>query len=249
MFLPKRYEQLVAEAAAAERQRAQLHSPEVRILLVSKYQSREAIYNALEYFAAKDKALPPNLGENYVQAATQRAWELEQYYQAAKAARRPKLEMIGPLQSNKAAKAASLFSVLHSISSVKLLQALEKAVQNQMLNIFLQYNASGEEQKNGCGSYDELRGLVDQLLAHSRSLYLRGLMCMGPAEARETDKRRAFAACFQLAERLWRDFPPAQTEGRLAPYFELSMGMSSDYREALAEGANILRIGSLLFSD
>ncbi len=273
MFLPECYEQLMMEVnSIAEEQvpmRPQLQSPEIRILLVSKYQSRAAIYSALDYFVQQLNKEPqknlanflPNLGENYVQNAQQRAAQLKQYYptQYDKSPFQlkfcPKLEMIGPLQTNKAAKALRLFSVLHSISSIKQLQSLAKAWKNREtensnshLDIFFQYNASGEPQKNGCHNYDELRILADKLLGQNK-LRLRGLMCMGYADTAASNNRKVFAVCRRLAEQLWSDYPAHQTGGKLIPNFELSMGMSRDYREALQEGANILRIGSLLFSD
>ncbi len=261
MFLTERYEQLAAEVA-------RLAHSQVRIVLVTKYRRRDDIYSALGYFnglagslandsAAADTANPaasllPNLGENYVQAAARRRGELEDYYASRASAYQPQIELIGPLQSNKTANAVQLCSVLHSISSPKLLRQLEKSCSRYEhriapLSIFFQYNASGEQQKAGCRDYRELRNLTDELLSGSR-LCLRGLMCMSAAGSEERERRRAFADCRKLAQRLWHDYPPAETGGRLAGDFELSMGMSQDYREALAEGAHVLRIGSLLFS-
>ena len=255
MFLAERYEQVAFDIAAATRQRRD----SVRILLVSKYQSCEDIYSALDYLHRRTPQLEaaqldlPNLGENYVQGAAQRQLELEQYYAQRPqfVARRVRLEMIGALQSNKASKATELFCALHSVSSVKLLRRLAKAVagrdRTEPLDLYFQYNASGEKQKNGCREYDELCQLLDELLGSGSLLRLRGLMCMGAANVDEAATRRAFASCRRLAERLWCDYPPTQSAGHQRECFELSMGMSSDYREALAEGANVLRIGSLLF--
>ncbi|WGK69851.1 hypothetical protein P0082_03040 [Candidatus Haliotispira prima] len=333
MFLPERYWQLAGEVTATMREQAAQRlalgqSVDIRILLVSKYRSREDIYSVLDHFneavqmpaealqakalqaealeekafgqgqeQSPGKAIPeskpsnfelPNFGENYVQGAALRREELEQYQAdkaqglgspgSASSAELPELELIGPLQSNKAAKAIRLFRTVHSVSRIKLLQALEAAwlKHSQELgdcveeraetppDIFFQYNAGGEEQKNGCRSYDELRQLTDELLRVG-PFRLRGLMCMGIADADAGANRRAFAECRELARRLWRDYAPAAATslrdnggvreggnggngGQLLPNFELSMGMSRDYREALAEGANVLRIGSLLFA-
>ena len=273
MFLAERYTELAAELAACARQRAEnsqdaLHSSDIRILLVTKYQSRADIFQVLNYFADTPPLVRPNFGESYVQGAACRYRELEEYTQKKTAPYRPKLELIGPLQSNKIAKALKFCCALHSVSTMKLLQCLEAVCHKLASNgpsiasftgrlpIFFQYNASGEPQKHGLRNYDELRRLTDALV-NSQYLCLQGIMCMGQAGAGEAANRRCFARSRELAARLWRDYPPAQVGGEefrrmgsgvLARCFSLSMGMSQDYREALLEGANVLRIGSLLFS-
>ena len=283
MFFSERYEQIVKESQeVAENQRyirlGRNHSPDIRILLVSKYRDCREIHQALDYFSSSSFALkhvpPPNLGESYVQEAVRRNLELKNYYSNKSIDICPQLEMIGPLQSNKAAQAIFLFSALHSVSSAKLLYVLKNHLEKKIrmvreestskkakpiemsrakpmerFDIFFQYNPTGEKQKNGCRSYDELCRLVDVLLSFEPLFRLRGLMCMGDWEAGAKANRQSFATCRELAESLWKDFPPEQTAGCFTPYFELSMGMSSDYQEALAEGANTLRIGKLLFSD
>lgn len=267
MFLAERYTELAAELADCVRQRAKrpqdLHSSDIRILLVTKYQSRADIFSALDFFSQAASLVRPNLGESYVQSAASRYRELEEYKKAAEY--RPKIELIGPLQSNKVAKALQFCTVLHSVATLKLLRCLEAACSKLAcsessdfagrLPIFFQYNAGGEAQKHGCCNYDELRGLTDALL-ESQNLCLQGIMCMSQAESSKAAKRRCFADARELASRLWRDYPPEQVGGEeyrqtgsgvLSPRFALSMGMSQDYREALLEGANVLRIGSLLF--
>ena len=262
MFLANRYTDLVAELGDYARRRVEdgatspLHSCDIRILLVTKYQSKANIFSALNYFSSGTSLMQPNWGESYVQGAINRYCELKEYHQKNTPIYRPKLELIGPLQNNKVSKALTYCSALHSVSTTKLLQNIifhkNKSVAKNSIDrfpIFFQYNGSDEPQKNGCRSYDELRQLTDVLLG-SQNLCLQGIMCMSQASSSEAANHRCFARARELALRLWRDYPPEQVgEHLLAPQFSLSMGMSQDYREALLEGANVLRIGSLLFSD
>lgn len=148
--------------------------------------------------------------------------------------------LIGHLQSNKAAKAAKLASWIHSIDSVKLVQKLDSSASecNKRINVLLEVNVSGEESKFGIRSYDELLEIASHV-KNSPCLELRGLMTMAEFDADEATLRRTFAGL-----RTCRDKLQDELKMQLP---ELSMGMSGDFVQAIAEGSTIVRIGTAVF--
>lgn len=149
--------------------------------------------------------------------------------------------LIGPLQSNKAARAVELFTTVHSIDRLKIARHLDRHAREQgvTLDCFLEVNVGGEESKSGFTP----AGLGDQVapVAELSNLRVLGLMAIPPFPEDPEDSRPWFVALRQLSERLaerpeWRDWP-----GRL------SMGMSADYEVAIEEGATHVRIGTDLF--
>ena len=141
-----------------------------------------------------------------------------------------KLHLIGKLQSNKAKDAFALFDFIHTLDSEKLAKIfsdLEKTTKKN-LKYFIQVNIGNEAQKNGI---DE-SVLVDFINFCKKDLCLNviGLMCIPPINL---DPLPFFKKMQKL-----------QTDNNLA---ELSMGMSSDYKEALDCGSTYLRIGSAIF--
>lgn len=160
-------------------------------------------------------------GENRVQEAEER-W----------AARREGLELhlIGPLQSNKLARALDLFDVVHSLDRDGLAAKLARAVQARGAcpQLFVQVNIGEEPQKAGVAP-----GALDAFLAACQMIYdlpVAGLMCIPPADA---DPAPHFAALAEVARR--HGLPG------------LSMGMSSDFETAIAHGATHVRVGSAIF--
>jgi len=149
--------------------------------------------------------------------------------------------LVGHLQRNKVRRTLPLVSMIHSLDSLRLAEAIEQAASKQQrrVPVLLEVNVSGEEAKHGFAP-DEMEHVVAQLprFAH---LEVRGLMCMAALEGGLETARRNFAALRSLRDRLQNVCP----EGvRLK---ELSMGMSDDFEVAVAEGATIVRIGSALF--
>lgn len=143
--------------------------------------------------------------------------------------------MIGTLQKNKARKAVESFSMIESVDTPSLAEKISSVSveQNRTTPILLQVNVSGEPSKHGLDSagwkeaYAELRDLP--------GIRIEGLMTMAPFVEDKTLVRR----CFSRLRRLRDELPDIG--------HHLSMGMSHDYKEAIAEGATILRIGTLLF--
>jgi hypothetical protein len=139
-----------------------------------------------------------------------------------------RLHLVGQLQSNKAAEAAALFDVIHSVDRPSLVAALGKAMQTgKRPDCYIQVNIGGEAQKGGCAIT-----ALPELLAAARAagLPVVGLMCVPPLD---TEAAPFFALLAELARR-----------HELAG---LSMGMSADYETATMLGATVVRIGSALF--
>ena len=197
--------------------------PAQRLLAVSKTQPAEAV-RALH--AAGQRAF----GENYVQEAVAK--------QAAFGGLGIEWHLIGPLQSNKAALAASHFDWVHSVDRMKLVTALAnaRAPERAPLNVLLQVNIDDESSKSGC-TPDEVDRLADAVAAEPR-LRLRGLMAI-PAPWPERERRAAaFDRMHGLFLRLHDRHPGVDT---------LSMGMSDDFELALRHGATLVRVGTALF--
>ena len=140
-----------------------------------------------------------------------------------------RLHLVGQLQSNKAAEAAALFDVIHSVDRPSLITALGKAMASsgKRPECFIQVNIGGEAQKGGCAIAD-LPAMV--AAARAADLPVIGLMCVPPADI---EPAPFFALLAELARR--HDLPA------------LSMGMSSDFETAAMLGATMVRVGSALF--
>ena len=142
-----------------------------------------------------------------------------------------KLHLIGKLQSNKVKEAFDLFTFIHTLDNEKLankFSELEKQ-SDKKIKYFIQVNIGGEQQKNGI-AIDSLKDFVN-LCRDDMKLNIIGLMCIPPMEL---DPNPFFKMMQDL-----------NIKNNL---LELSMGMSSDYKEALANGSSFTRIGSAVFS-
>ena len=151
-------------------------------------------------------------------------------------------QLIGPLQSNKVARAVELFSTVHSIDRLKIARALGKhaAALGRTIHGFLQVNVGQEESKHGF-SPDQLLGLdtLDQLLG-IEALEISGLMAIPPRAKQPKDARRWFRQLRNLSDEIRSTHPIGNG---------LSMGMSSDFEIAIEEGATHIRLGSVLFGE
>ena len=154
----------------------------------------------------------------------------------------PEIEwhLIGHLQSNKAAKAVEYASWIHSVDSVHLAQKIAGAAErlNKKVKILLEVNISGEESKFGLHSFEDTAPVAEMLLTAS-NLELSGLMTMAEPGVPEARLRSTFSGLRELRDRL-------ETEFRIR-LPELSMGMTSDFREAILEGSTMVRIGTAIF--
>lgn len=140
------------------------------------------------------------------------------------------LHLIGPLQTNKAKQAVSLFDVIHTVDRPKLARILSQEIQAQGRSpkLFVQVNTGEEEQKSGIHP-----GEADAFIKMCRGEYgleISGLMCIPPVDEAPS---LHFTLLAKIAHR--NDIT------------DLSMGMSSDYQTAVLFGATYVRIGEAIF--
>lgn len=197
-------------------QRAGRKREEVLLLAVTKVFPADIILEA-HALGLRD------FGENYVQ-------EFEGKHPLVSHLPDSRFHLIGHLQSNKARKAAELFSHIHTIDSPKLARRLDEAAITQK-NVMIEVKLSHEEAKHGCAPED-LPPLIDAIAACPR-LKLDGLMTMPPWDENPETARPYFQQLRALANRF--NLP------------QLSMGMSNDLEAAIEEGSTIVRVGTALF--
>jgi PLP dependent protein len=197
---------------------------DVALMAVSKMHPAEAILAA---HAAGQRLF----GENRVQEAQAKSAQIAQLGGLD-------LHLIGPLQSNKTTKAAELFHAIDTIDSLKTAERLNTAAQalGKTLPILIEVKLSHEETKHGLAP-EELAAFLDSLRPFS-SLQPRGLMTV-PPWSEDPETARPY---FQHLRRL-RDESLAQHP----ELTQLSMGMSNDFRVAIEEGSNTVRIGTAIF--
>ena len=165
-----------------------------------------------------------SFGENRVQEAQKKWPELRKLYSDIE------LHLIGPLQSNKVSDAVRLFDVIQTVDRPKLVTGLAHEIkkQNAKIRLLLQVNTGREAQKAGILPED-----FETFICEAKKElgeHLVGLMCIPPAQ---DDPRPHFQMLKSMAER--------------HQFSVLSMGMSSDFEIAIAEGANWVRVGSAIF--
>jgi len=168
------------------------------------------------------------IGENYVQ-------EAEIKHSAF--GNMVKWHLIGHLQGNKAKKAVRIFDCIETVDSIDLAKTIDKECGkiNKVMEIMIEVNSGREMQKAGCFPQDVFA--LAKAIQEFKNIRLIGLMTMGSGCGGE-ELRNQFKATKRLFEEIKRD-----TMGLCY----LSMGMSSSYKMAIEEGANMVRLGTLLF--
>jgi len=227
MSLKERLTELSTELAELATQAGR--SPEeIKLIAVSKTHPSELIAEAFQ-------AGQVRFGENRVQEASEKIEKLQNLG--------IEWHLIGHLQKNKARFCPGRFDWIHSVDSQELLELLEKqcALQSQPIQILLQANLSQEDSKSGVSDYDNLCRLLEKTQG-CQWLRCRGLMTMAAATDDANKIRKTFSQLRTWLEKLRNEFT-------LTTFTELSMGMSSDYRIAIAEGATMVRLGTALFGE
>ena len=153
------------------------------------------------------------------------------------------LQMLGHVQRNKARDVADLFSTVQSIDAVRTLNALQQACErfSTRLDIMMEINTSGEENKYGFTSRAALHECVERALESDR-LCLRGLMTIGPFTSDQDRIRDAFRSLAESYHEVRDRYGPPTLD-------VLSMGMSGDYEIAIEEGSTMIRLGTVLFGE
>lgn len=170
-----------------------------------------------------------DIGENRVQEATEKFQALD---------KKVTRHLIGHLQTNKAKQAVKLFDLIHSVDSEHLAATIDKAANfaEKVQDILIQVNLAKEDSKSGV--YEEnLQSLIDEVDA-LKNLRLRGLMMIAPNYSEVEKCRPLFAEMRKIFDKL---------KASRQNFDFLSMGMTHDYKIAIEEGANIVRIGTAIF--
>ena len=214
----------IRERMAESASRSGRNVYEIKLLAVTKTRTKEEMLEAVPFI--------DGLGENRVQEAASKKQDWP-------ASIETEWRMIGRLQSNKARKAIALFDFLDSMDSDDIICTVERiaAEENRLIPILLEVNTSGEASKTGAMP-ESFPALLDRVL-ECRHLRLDGLMTIGPFTNDEARVRSAFAMLRAMAE-------DARLRSGL-PLPVLSMGMSDDFEQAIAEGSTMVRIGTSLF--
>lgn len=174
-----------------------------------------------------------DFGENYVQELVD------------KQARLPpdiRWHFIGHLQSNKVKYIAPFVHLIHGIDSLKLLEEVAKqGLKNgRAIGVLLQVHIADEESKFGFDEADLLSPPFWERAAALKSVEIRGLMGMASFSDDQELVRKEFRGLKDLFDKL-------KDQVRQDHFNILSMGMSADYKTAVSEGSNMVRIGSILF--
>jgi hypothetical protein len=211
----------IVERVARAAERARRTADSVQIVAISKQQPVSAI-------AAAYAAGLRHFGESYVQEALPKMAELEHLDIT--------WHFVGRLQANKTRAVAEHFDWVHTVDRLRIAERLNEQRPHfaPPLNVLIQINQGGEEQK--AGALEQDAPVLARGISALPRLALRGLMTLPPQSGEGA--RVWFASLATLRDRLAAEGISLDT---------LSMGMSADFEVAIAEGANFVRIGTAIF--
>ncbi len=209
----------------------ELDSAGIKLVAVSKSQSVEDILSLYE-LGQRD------FGENYVQELLGKHNQLPQDI---------RWHFIGHLQSNKVKAIVPFVQLIQSVDSLKLLETINKeaAKLDRTLDCLIQVHIAREETKFGMDEA-ELKEFFNNMPGDLKNVRIAGLMGIASLETKEEQIRMEFSQLKKLADQF---FPSDPHLRQLAESRIVSMGMSGDYKIAIEEGSNMVRIGSLVFGD
>ncbi len=219
-----------------EKLRAEIPS-EVVLIAVTKYQTEQEISSAYQ-------AGLLDFGEARVADLAKKSLYFEKYSDI-------RWHFIGHLQSNKISALLKVKNLvmIHSIDSLKLLQALfakENYFEGDSLSYFLQVNSSDEEEKFGMNSIEDIYQCIELGLKTNSKFRLHGLMTIG--KIRTDNFQEDAVTCFSKLRNIKKTVEErVEKEQKITLDLKLSMGMSSDYKIAIEEGSDFVRIGTAIF--
>lgn len=204
---------------------------EITLVGVTKYASKNEIKEAMD-------AGLTDIGENKVQEALKKFSFQEEV--------KPKVtkHMIGHLQTNKVKQALKVFDLIQTVDSIKLAEKIEKEADrlNKIVDILVQVRTSEEMQKYGVSK----EGVLDLLepIAELKHIRIKGLMTIASYVEDQEEVRICFRKLRQIFDEMAMQFSGVKN----VQMIYLSMGMTADYKIALEEGSNMIRIGRAIFS-
>lgn len=219
MGISENYRSIVKELESLN----QLGTP--TLIAVSKFQPKEKVQEAILGGVI-------HFGENRVQEG------IEKFSDLGKPEKDFILHHIGPVQSSHIRKYAGLYSFVHGVGSQKVLEELKRRMDSDRWKVryFLQVNLTEEDSKSGFSKEEVLALLQKKETLSSEFCVLEGFMTMGPSSGDPAETRKVFREIANLRK-------------EFLPQGKLSMGMSGDYRIALEEGSDYLRIGTAIFGE
>jgi pyridoxal phosphate enzyme (YggS family) len=200
--------------------------PHVKLIAVSKTKPAEQIMEAYEIGQRA-------FGENKVQELVIKYEQLPKDIE---------WHLIGHLQSNKVKYIAAFVHLIHAVDSLKLLEVINKegAKNNRVINCLLQFHIANEETKFGL-DLDEAKALLKSDSYQSmQNIAIPGVMGM----ASFTDNEQQVRAEFRMLKSIYEEL---HSEFSMHNFNILSFGMSGDYKIAIEEGSNMVRVGSSIF--
>lgn len=200
---------------------------DVLLVAVTKTHPADIINEAIDAGAT-------DIGEN-------KAQEIMDKYDQVKPVR---WHMIGHLQTNKVKYIIDKVDMIHSVDSLKLAKEINKRAANhdKIMDVLVQVNSAQEESKFGVTS-EETGELIDAILANCPNVKICGLMCIAPFDENPDNVRKYFAEL----KKLYDDYKKIEHDNIDFKY--LSMGMSHDYKVAIEEGSNLVRVGTAIFGE
>ena len=226
----------VRERMAAAATRARRDPKDVRLVAVTKGLPDAAVLAAIELGEM-------DLGESRVQDLLPRVAVVSDFLTRRSAGLQPTVRwhMIGHLQRNKVRPLVSAVTMVHSVDTLRLAEAIDQAAGKfgRKMPVLLEVNCSDEPAKFGV-AVGAVECLVEQI-ATLGNIELRGLMTM----ASRVDQAEQARGCFARLREIFEDVARSRRAG--PNFVDLSMGMSQDFEVAIEEGATLVRVGSAIF--
>ena len=217
--------EIVKQRIAAAIAKSGRTEADIKLVAVSKTVGIETVRRAYELGIT-------DFGENRVQEFNRKIEKLPQ----------ARWHLIGRLQTNKVKDVVGKAALIHSLDRWNLAEQLNKRGLQQGVTVscLLQVNVAGEKQKAGIKP-DEVESFLESL-SQLEALRIEGLMTMAPLLDQSEKARPVFRELYQIKEKL------SNNRYNNVNLRYLSMGMSQDYEVAIEEGANIIRVGSAIFT-
>lgn len=199
----------------------------VKLVVAAKGRTFQEVFEAIEAGAEI-------IGENYVQ-------EGERLYQII--GEKVEWHFIGHLQKNKVKRAVTVFDMIETVDSVEIAKEIDKRCGQigKVMPVLIEINSGEEEQKFGV--HPEYAEELIKEISGLQNIKVMGLMTMGPRFGNPENSRPYFVKMREVFEKVRRlNLPNVEMK-------YLSMGMTNSYKVAIEEGANIVRIGTMIFGE
>lgn len=196
----------------------------IKLIAVTKTRNAQEINEVVQAGAL-------DIGENKVQEI------MDKYHQVKPV----QWHMIGHLQTNKVKYIVDKVHMIHSLDSLRLAEEIDKRAKqhDKIMNVLVQVNAAEEESKYGL-AINEIKEFITGLQAYE-NIHVKGLMTIAPYAENPEDIR----IYFKKMKQLFDDCKHLENKNITMQY--LSMGMTNDFKVAIEEGANMIRVGTAIF--